>query len=90
MKRRPPKLKKSIKGFLMDEEGAMDSKSLAKMGVSIAVISLFLCSSAKDGIAGHTSVPAHTDSYLDQSGGNGAHHSSLTPHSDSHSSGGWC
>ena len=79
-----PSIKKEIKDFLLSEEGKISKKDIAKIGMSVAVLSmLFAPDSAQ---AGHSSTSRHTNgpSAVHASGtfddmfGNG--HDSAHPH----------
>lgn len=48
-----PKIKKDIKDFLLSEEGKMTRKDIAKLGISLAALSLFL---PAEGFAQHTNT----------------------------------
>jgi len=83
-----PKVKKEINDFLLSEEGKINKRNIAKIGISLAVLGLML--EPQSASASHTSHNSHNSALF--SSGRGGHNSS-TPHTNSHSShgsGGWC
>jgi len=90
-----PQIKKEIKDFLMDEEGKISKKDIAKLGVSLAILGFMLqpeialaqhtntCTGHISSFAanGHLSTCVHTNTH--------ANHSNHGSHG-SHGSGGWC
>jgi hypothetical protein len=86
-----PQLKKDIKYFLMNEEGKVSKKNIAKIGITLAALGVAL--EPMNALAQHSSHNSHNNVFI--TGGNGGH-SSTTVHSNSHSnhgshsSGGWC
>jgi hypothetical protein len=77
-----PSLKKEIKDFLLSEEGKISKKDIAKIGVSLAAISLLFLPEAQ---ASHDDGYGHNNYLFDdgvQSGHNAAYtHGSHTQHS---------
>jgi len=86
-----PNIKKDIKGFLLDEEGKIDKKNLAKLGLSMVALKMML--QPGTAFAGHTShqsvYDAHSSGPLAAGHSSNAPHTSYTRHAN-HSSGGWC
>jgi len=76
-----PQIKKEIKDFLMDEEGRISKKDIAKLGVSLAVLGFMLqpeialaqhtntCTRhiSSFAAAGHLSTCVHTNSHANHS-----------------------
>jgi len=89
-----PVVKKQLKHFLMDEEGKITKKDIAKLGVSLAVLGMMIqptiasaqhsnylsghSSSLDTTNNGHFSNTNHTNTHANHSNAHGAH-----------SSGGW-
>lgn len=105
IKKRLPQVKKDISDFLLNEEGKITKKSIAKLGMSLAILAMAL--EPQGALAQHSNThsshSSHSNSFF--SSGTGGHQSS-TPHSSAHtnahanhsnhgnhsahSSGGWC
>ena len=93
-----PQLKKDIHDFLLNEEGKIAKKDIAKLGISLAILAMMF---APEVIAqhsnSHSAHTSHTNEFF--SGGEGGHDSQI-PHGNAHSnahsshsahsSGGWC
>ena len=82
-----PKLKKEIDNFLLNEEGKIARKNIAKLGISLAILGLIL-ESNNSAYAGHDS---YNDSYnyYDHSSAffatdTGGHNSADGTHHDGH------
>lgn len=85
---RLPNIKKDIKGFLLSEEGKIDKKNLAKIGLSLMILKMMLGPGAA--YADHRSnYKAHTSAWSGTGHNSNAPHSSHDRHSP-HDSGGWC
>ena len=83
-----PQIKKEIKDFLMDEEGRISKKDIAKLGVSLAVLGFMLqpeialaahnntygAHISSFAAAGHISTSNHTNTHTNHS--NHGNHSS--------------
>ena len=93
-----PQFKKDICDFLLNEEGKIAKKDIAKLGISLAILAMMF---APEAIAQHTNSHAahssHSNEFFsDQEGGHNsqiphanAHNNAHSSHS-AHSSGGWC
>lgn len=79
-KRRIPKIKKDIKDFLLSEEGRISKKNVAKIGISLALLSTMI--DPKSANAQHQNVWLTPNPP-------GGHVSNHTNHSN-HGAGGWC
>lgn len=82
-----PDIKKDIKGFLLSEEGKIDKKSLAKIGLSLMILKLML-EPAGAAAVHQSEYGVHTSAWVPSTG-----HQSTTPHvshESTHSNGGWC
>ena len=86
-----PVIKKQLKDFLMDEEGKITKKDIAKLGVSLAVLGMMMQPSLAN--AQYTNTITGHNSSIDPTG-----HSSSATHTNSHanhsnhgnhSAGGW-
>lgn len=90
-KKKLPQLKKDIKDFLLNEEGKISKKNIAKLGISLAILAVMF--EPQNAQAAHTSHSSHSNAFF--SDGQGGHNSS-TIHTNvhanhgNHSSGGWC
>lgn len=87
-KYRLPQIKKDIKDFILNEEGKICQKDIAKMGISLAVLGMML--QPQDAQAGHASHSNHSNSFFVTGKGG---HSSGPLHSSghaNHSEGGPC
>ena len=72
-----PQIKKEIKDFLMDEEGRISKKDIAKLGVSLAVLGFML--QPEIAMAGHNNAyGAHISSFA------AAGHMSTSVHTNTH------
>ncbi|MFH1691139.1 MAG: hypothetical protein ABIC68_01005 [Candidatus Omnitrophota bacterium] len=85
-----PTFKKDIKEFLLSEEGKINKKDIAKMGISLAALSLMFKAEVAE--AGHSSSiphssgnPSHTNAFKFTSSTSRGGHNSDMPHA-SHSS----
>ena len=79
-----PKVEKELKDFIVDEQGKMTRKDVAKLGVSLAVLGMMMQPGSAD--AAHTNVVS-VHNPVD----NCATHTNVTSHSNhsNHSDGGW-
>ncbi len=72
-----PQIKKEIKDFLMDEEGKISKKDIAKLGVSLAVLGFML--QPEIALAQHTNTyGSHMSSFA------AAGHFSTSVHTNTH------
>ncbi len=86
-KNKLPKIKKDIKDFLLSEEGKMAKKDIAKIGISLAFLSM---------VFNPTQAAGHGSGLADDSSSGGHHyshashgsHGSHGSHCDGNSS--WC
>lgn len=85
-----PSFKKEIKDFLLSEEGKISKKNIAKMGISLAALSLMFKADTSE--AGHSSsvphssgTPTHTNGFYFLGATSRGGHNSDMPHS-SHNS----
>lgn len=70
-----PKLKKDITDFCLKEEGHIEKKMLAKLGIALAVMAVSLEQTA---FAGHVSTALHENQFFTT--GRGGHSSGMTGH----------
>ena len=56
-----PKIKKTVKSFLLGEEGKISRQSILKTGVFLAVASAALVANSEDVAAGHDSGKVHAN-----------------------------
>ena len=86
-----PVIKKQLKDFMMDEEGKITKKDIAKLGVSLAVLGMMMQPGLVN--AQYTNILTGHASSIDSTG-----HSSSATHTNTHanhsnhgnhSSGGW-
>lgn len=90
-KKHLPQIKKEIKDFILNEEGKISKKSIAKVGLSLAVLKTML--DPQSAQAAHTSHSNHNNAFF--SGGEGGHtsstvHTNVHANHGNHSAGGWC
>lgn len=91
LKKKLPKIKKDLKDFLLSEEGNVSKKSIAKLGLSLAILGMML--EPQTAQAAHTSHSSHSNRFF--TAGQGGHRSATThtnthANHSSHSRGGWC
>lgn len=89
-----PKIKKNLKDFMVENEGKISKKDVAKLGITLSMLGVMLGADADIASAGHGSHSQHTNTagsgVVEAGKGMGGHTSGVNPHASSHSSGGWC
>lgn len=91
-KKNLPSFKKDIKDFVLNEEGKISKKNIAKIGISLAILEMMFEPMAQAGPS-HSSHASHSSGLF--STGRGGHQSTTThanTHSNhsNHSQGSWC
>ena len=83
-----PKLKKDIADFCLKEEGNIEKKKLAKLGIALAILSIALDPGANAAMvhtsSGHDASDIHDSHTICE--GTGGHYSAMTGHNANHSS----
>jgi len=76
LRKRLPQLKRDIKDFLLSEEGKISKKSIAKIGISLAILSLVFKPQRADAFTHHNAHDNHS-SYNHSHANHGQGHRNL-------------
>lgn len=77
-----PQIKKDIKDFLLNEEGKITKKNIAKLGISLSVLGMMLDPQSAEAQGTHASHSSHGNTMFSTNQGG---HDSSTPHTNAHS-----
>jgi len=86
-----PKIKKSVKDFVEDENGIISKNNILKIGIAAGSIAILIAATAYADHSKHTNdVSGNVDSDTKELTGTHTHHSVHTQYSDSYGGGGGC